>query len=371
MNKLRILLLQGGVSSEHDVSLHSGIMTAKALDAKKYNVSIVTIGKDGRWVFGDSRKRLSAGAALRKIELAKFDVAFIALHGLFGEDGHIQSLFDAIGLPYTGSGPEASALAMNKAVSNILFKNAGLDVPPFIYMTRQSDFDLFDRFRYPAVVKPCHGGSSLNVIIANDRDSARTSAKKIFKEGDSVIVQKYISGREFTCGVLDNENGDPESLPPTEIVPMKGCFFDFRAKYKPGASREITPPYIASSLIRKLRHRALIAHQVLGCRGMSRSDFIFNRGKFYLLEINTIPGLTTASLLPQEAQAAGFSFSKMLDRIVYSALRKSHNVSSLKKLANKEFTSKAPAKVVEEMKAKKTEAEAKVAALKERIGKFA
>lgn len=319
--KLRILLIQGGPSTEHRISLDSGKMVSSTLDKKKYDCEILTILKSGKWRFNDSRI-YSPGAALAEIESRKYNVAFIALHGAFGEDGRIQTLFESIRLPYTGSGPEASALAMNKAASGLIFKNLGLNVPQFIYITDTWKKSELKKISFPAIIKPCHGGSSVQVAIVKNFNEARRALRKILDAGDSAIVQQIIRGRELTCGILEDVRGNPRPLPPTEIIPIKGKFFDYKAKYVIGGSREITPPDISDELLKEIHSAALLTHMKIGCSGMSRSDFIFDGKKLYILETNTIPGLTRTSLLPQEAEAAGISFSDMLDLIIQSALNK-------------------------------------------------
>lgn len=319
--KLRLLLVQGGPSSEHRVSLESAKMISSALDKNKYGCKVLTILKNGKWRFNNTQS-YSPGVALAEIKRRKFNAAFIALHGKFGEDGKIQTLFEIIRLPYTGSGPESSTLAMNKAVSGLFFLRQGLNVPQFIHITDTLEKTELNDISFPAIVKPCHGGSSFQISIVKNFNEARKAIKKILDTGDSAIIQRMIGGREFTCGILEDVNGNPQPLPPTEIIPTKGKFFDYKAKYVVGGSREITPPDISDALLKKIQNAALLAHMTLGCSGMSRSDFIYDGKKLYILETNTIPGMTRTSLLPQEAQVSGISFSEMLDLIIQSALRK-------------------------------------------------
>jgi D-alanine-D-alanine ligase len=322
-NKLRILLIQGGISSEREVSLNSGAAIVNSLDTSQYDICVATVNQDGSWKFGHLKQLLLSGQALAYIEHAKFDIGFIALHGRFGEDGQIQAMFDAISLPYTGSNCESSAIAMNKAAANILFQHSGLEVPSFIHILKRSEYGLFDKFSFPAIIKPCHGGSSLGVQIVHNFRTARLAVGRILKEGDSAIIQKYIAGREFTCGILEDGRGNPRPLPPTEIIPRRQGLFDYKSKYVFGQSQEITPPNLTSSQIKILQQQAVSAHQALGCSGMSRSDFILAHNLFYILETNTIPGMTKMSLLPQAASVAGISFSEMLDCIIQNAFAKS------------------------------------------------
>ena len=319
--KLRVLLVQGGPSNEHNISLASGKMIFSALDTARYNCKIVTIAPNGKWKFTDALA-LTPGNALAEIERQKFDVAFIALHGKYGEDGEIQSTFETIGLSYTGSGTEASTLAMNKAVSGALFKQYGLHTPSFIHVANADEKSMLKHISYPAVIKPCHGGSSVRISFAKNATDAWRSVQDILGDGDSVIVQDAVKGREFTCGILDDENGNPQTLPPTEIIPVKGAFFDYDSKYLVGGSHEITPPDISNTLLKEIQDAAMLVHAAFGCSGMSRSDFIFDGKKLHILELNTIPGMTKTSLLPQAAAATGLTFSDMLDRIIHSALQK-------------------------------------------------
>lgn len=321
--KINLFLLQGGPSSEHKVSLSSGAMVAAALDRDAYRLAMVTIQKNGHWTFHDSTKKtLQTREALRRIKSFRNRIVFVALHGAFGEDGRIQTLLEQEGISYTGSGPSASLLAMDKAASGILLERAGLRVPRFVRLGKGDDLEMLNGLRFPVIVKPCNGGSSIHLSVANNSKMALIAAKKILTTGDCAIVQERIKGREFTCGILDDEHGEPRALPPTEIIPKRGSIFDYEAKYTAGASIEITPARISKNLTTLLQKSALIAHRSLGCSGMSRSDFIWSRGSLYILETNTIPGMTATSLLPQAAKAAGIGFSQMLDMIINSALNK-------------------------------------------------
>jgi len=320
MDKLRILLIQGGISGEHEVSINSGRQILEQMDTDKYELSVCTIQKDGLWKFGNMDKAYSLGEALVKID-GNFDLAFIALHGAFGEDGQIQSIFDTTKLPYTGSGRESSVLAINKEISSNLFANHGLTIPRFKLVNQTNDLAKELGFDWPLIIKPCHGGSSVDTLRANSLPEARGTIDRVLASGDGVIIQELIVGREFTCGILDDDNGKPVALPPTEIIPKHGVFFDYESKYVAGASEEITPPNLPEEQIKEIQALALRAHLILGCSGMSRSDFILRDGIFYILETNTIPGMTATSLLPQAAKVAGISFSQMLDLIINSALR--------------------------------------------------
>jgi D-alanine-D-alanine ligase len=177
------------------------------------------------------------------------------------------------------------------------------------------------KFKIPAVIKPNNGGSSVGVSIVKSKKEFQSEVKKALQVNDSVMVQQFIEGREFTCGILENNEGIPFALPPTEIIPKASKFFDYKAKYKIGGSLEVTPANLSKAMTKKIQSLALNAHVALGCRGISRSDFILKGSTFYILETNTIPGMTETSLLPQAAKAAGISFSEMLDLIISSGLQ--------------------------------------------------
>lgn len=354
----------GGRSSEHEVSLHSAHAIIKALDPARYRVCPVLITRDGTWrgastflepsfalALLDKNKQKSIGilrngfssrtAGIRKsvnnpfplwpIGSARPDVVFIALHGAYGEDGRVQGLLDSVGVPYTGSGILASALAMDKSRSAQVLRGAGLAVPEFAVITRetmgerQATRSLATKLRklgIPLVIKPADQGSSVGVAIVKNHESIFTALTHAIREFPVVMAQKYIAGREVTCGVLENpETGEPFALPPTEIIPTASAFFDYRAKYTAGASQEITPASMLPTTIRRIQHAAVTAHRALGCRGMSRTDMIVARGRLWVLEVNTIPGMTATSLLPQGAAAAGMSFSALVDTLISSGLR--------------------------------------------------
>ena len=316
--KKHIVILSGGPSSEHEVSLHSGEMVARNLNPQKYRIQKVIIRKNGLWQFPGFRKAISLPAALTHLAKRKPDCVFVALHGKFGEDGTIQALLDSAHIRYTGSDIIASALAMDKVVSNIFFEYAGLLVPRYQILEKKN---LLRRITRPVVVKPARGGSSVGVSIVKKKFELAAALRRAFKEDSRVMAQDYIAGREITCGVIE-KNGKPFALVPTEIVPKTSNFFDYTAKYTKGASEEITPALISKSSLKEIQRLAVQAHNILGCRGMSRSDFILQNSRFYILETNTIPGLTATSLLPQGAAAIGINFPKLLDYIVEAALKK-------------------------------------------------
>lgn len=347
--KLRVMVLMGGPSSEYDVSIKTGQKILKTLDSEKYLIQPVVITKERRWLVpprgsfmigktpneseGESSTAMVAReeqGALEEIKGSQIDAAFIAMHGEFGEDGVIQGLLESAGIPYTGSGVLASALGMDKPRASAVFKNAGLLVPESLVLARKEFKQANNSFAeraaeklgLPLVIKPADRGSSVGVAIAKSIGEIEPGVAHALSHADTVLLERFIKGVELTCGVLETERG-LIPLAPTEIIPRESEFFDYHAKYTPGASEEITPPRLPKEDIKRIQATALKAHQAIGCAGMSRTDMILtDDGALYVLEINTIPGMTETSLLPQAAEAVGIPFPKLLDEIISSALRK-------------------------------------------------
>jgi D-alanine-D-alanine ligase len=307
--KLSVALLSGGKSAEREVSLKSGNQVFEALDKDRYDIL--------RYDPQDDLLRLAHDAG-------KIDVALVILHGRQGEDGTIQGLLDCLGIPYQGSGVLGSALAMNKIVSKYIYTQAGLPVPPFAVMDRGEPMDarkVIGELGLPVVVKPEHEGSSIGLSIVREECDFRKALEEGWTFDRRCLVEKYVSGIEITGGILGNE--ELQALPLIEIVPGDGYdFFDYRAKYTPGASREICPARISPEMTAKAREYAARAHKALCCRGYSRTDMIVCPEEIYVLETNTIPGMTQTSLFPQAAAAAGISFSGLLDRLIELALER-------------------------------------------------
>lgn len=305
MKKRNIAVLMGGMSSEHEISLISGQNVFEYLDKNKYDVQKIIITKNGEWPI----------EALKGI-----DVVFNALHGEYGEDGRIQGLLDCLGVKYTGSGVLASALGMDKIKSYELFKLHGLNIPRGVILKKRDKIDY--EFSGKVVVKPSCLGSSVGISIIDDKQDLKKAIEKATERCGTIIIEEYIAGLEVTCGILDNfRNQKHFALPVTEIIPPDGRFFDYEVKYD-GSTQEITPARIDKRLFKKIQEQAVKAHQILGCRGYSRVDFILkNRKTPYILEVNTLPGLTKESLLPKAAKAAGIEFSELLDIIIKNGMK--------------------------------------------------
>lgn len=325
MNK-RVAVLMGGPSEEHDVSLRSGQQVLETLEQG----TKVVISKTGQWVINDEPFS-TIGAALDALARS-VDAVFIALHGPFGEDGTVQGLLESFGLPYTGSGIKASALAMDKARAKLVYCAKGLPTPDFEMLAPGQPVDdaqleaIAERFGLPCAVKLSCNGSSFGVSFPRDFSALRKDVRGHLASGGEVVIERFVKGREFTGGVLQGPRTDSSdgliALPITEIIPdARYEFFDYEAKYTPGATQEITPAEVPDALAKRMQALAVDAHRALGCRGFSRTDFMLNGEQPMLLETNTIPGLTRESLLPKAVQAAGMGFGEMVALLIDDALR--------------------------------------------------
>ncbi|HXK40779.1 MAG TPA: D-alanine--D-alanine ligase [Candidatus Paceibacterota bacterium] len=319
--KLKIGVLMGGPSAEHEVSLSTGDNVVANLDKAKYKPVVIKLSKNKKWFVNGRLTTLPKA-------MKSCDIIFNALHGTFGEDGRVQALLEYHDARYTGSGITASALAMDKLRSREIFKLAGFCVPKTLKIKKgenyQARLNLFITkiTKLPVVVKPCSNGSSVGVKIISDESKLIKAIDETFKLDKKILVEEFIKGREVTCGVLDNFNGqETAALPVTEIAPAKKHkFYDYDAKYKDGHTAFTTPAQIDETTYNKAQEVAVRAHQLLGCRGYSRTDMILRNDNIYVLETNTLPGLTSHSLVPQAAKVSGLTFGQLLDKIIENSL---------------------------------------------------
>jgi D-alanine-D-alanine ligase len=298
-------VLMGGCSSEREVSLRSGAAVAEALKSLGHKV----IPIDLQWEDG------------RELDGVPLDVAFIALHGRFGEDGRLQTLLQQRGIPYTGSGPEASRAAMDKVEAKRIFKLKNVETPPHRVIARGDSVDLMEHaaraLGYPVVMKPRAEGSSVGVSVHEDCATLLDGAAECFRLDPIGLMEKFISGRELTVGILDGK-----ALPVIELRP-KSRFFDYNAKYKDPDTEYIVNPTISDLDRRRVQKTAKDAHDALGCEGMSRVDLILTPFcSVHVLEVNTIPGLTERSLLPKAARASGVEFPQLCWKITELAWKR-------------------------------------------------
>ena len=342
MSRLRVLVFMGGYSTEHDVSVTSGTGVIRAIDSSKYNVHPVLIQKDGTWIW--SSRELSPyqkdnfsenyfysleGPSARQeknpalSELPSADIAFLALHGKWGEDGHVQGLLENWGIPYTGCGLLASALAMDKVLCKAAYLSVGIDTPPYRVLFRD-DFsgdklvEAADALGFPLVIKDPVGGSSIGMGIAKDLDEAGQIVNDLFKNSNRLLCEKFIKGQEASCGYIE---GIETPLPPTEMRMTTREYFDYEAKYN-GECREVTPAEFPEELTKRIQQLAKKAHLAIGGAGYSRTDVRIDAdGKLWALETNTLPGMTPTSILPAEAAAVGIDYSHLIDLIIDTSLK--------------------------------------------------
>ena len=303
MKKLKLALLSGGISSEREVSLNSGKQVFEALDKEKYAITHYDPKTDLEKLVRDANE---------------IEAALIILHGPYGEDGTVQGLLELLDIPYQGSGVLGSAAAMNKVATKKLYEKAGIPTPAYIVASRGDVVDPDDvegRFGFPVVVKPAEAGSSVGMSIVKDKELLKSAMDKAFEHGNTILLETYIDGVELTAGIVGNET--LEALPLIEIVPNKEYeFFDYEAKYTPGKTEEICPGRFDDATTEKAQTYAKMAHQALFCEGYSRTDMMLKGRDLYVLETNTIPGMTATSLLPQAAQVGGMTFTALLDRLI-------------------------------------------------------
>ena len=305
-----VAVLYGGTSGERPVSLNSGSSCAKALEGLGFKVTLIDTA--------DTQD-------LSRLITDEFDVAFIALHGRGGEDGTIQGFLETLGIPYTGSGILASAQAINKSKTKELYAQAGLPVADSVTVGKGdplNDDDLagiMDEIGIPCVVKPATEGSSLGMTIVKDPADMRGAIDTALGVDDEAMVEQFIEGLELTVGVMGND--EPQALPVIQIVPTEDEFYNFHAKYAAGGSTHLCPAPISPELTEQLQNLAVAAHMVLGCKGVTRTDILVkDDGSCWILETNTLPGMTGTSLVPDAARAIGIEFPELCEKIVAMAL---------------------------------------------------
>lgn len=331
-NKPRIALLLGGTSPEKEVSKSSAASVYKALLALGYGVKLINpaygINQPSKTEDYFSEKEFSKISNRNFIEAVNsslFDdveLAFLTLHGKWGEDGSIQSLLELRGIKYSGSKALSSAVAMDKAMSKILFKEYGVETPQGFLIEEpsyniKSVFEKIEaEFGFPVVVKPNDQGSTVGLTICKDKAKLPDSINTAFEFASNVLIEEYIPGRELTVAILDGE-----ALPPLEIKPRSG-FYDYESKYTKGLTEYEVPARVSEEITMKLKKQALQAFKALRCEGYARVDFRLNeQSNIYCLEVNTLPGMTATSLVPKMAKVVGISFEQLVEKIIQLGLR--------------------------------------------------
>lgn len=296
----RVGVLMGGTSSEREVSLNSGKAIFTVLEKAGYDVQPVDVGPDLPFV----------------LKKEKIEIAFLALHGGHGENGAIQGLLEVMEIPYTGSGILASAVAMDKAMSKKVFMYHNFPVPPFTVLSQKDDYSEKVKIPLPWVIKPSAEGSSIGITIAWDRSQCTSALDQAFSYGSQVIVEKFIKGQEVQVGIVGTH-----AVGAIEVRP-KEEFYNYIAKYSSGLTEYIIPPQIDQAILDRTQNFAFEAHKALGCSGATRVDFIIDREDIYILEVNTLAGMTETSLLPKIAAHNGMDFKKLVEEILRIATEK-------------------------------------------------
>lgn len=334
---MKIIVLAGGISTEREVSIVTGSEVCRALRNKGHDAAVLDVyfgTKHPEWVFQkdyplesaisemkDNTVRVPAEKKVRKsfwgehvIELCqKADIVFMALHGENGENGKVQAAFDLFGIRYTGSGYLGSALAMDKGLAKKMLEQGGIPTPRGL--TLQKDCDAVKTgqidITFPCIVKPSCGGSSIGVSVAYNKEELERALEEAFVYEDTVVVEQFIKGREFSIGVVQNV-----AYPVIEIVPKEG-FYDYRNKYQPGATQEFCPAHLSEEITLKMQEYAKKAADVLLLDKYSRIDFLMDEEEnIYCLEANTLPGMTPTSLLPQEAAVLGMDYGTLCEKLI-------------------------------------------------------
>ncbi|NLT52680.1 MAG: D-alanine--D-alanine ligase [Ignavibacteria bacterium] len=329
-SKIKVVLICGGTSPEREVSKSSGFSITKSLKNLGYNYKIIDPAyghnqpeNEEEYFKEKDAAELSNRNYLDVINSELFDgidVAFITLHGQWGEDGTIQSVLELRGIKYTGCGVLASSLAMDKDFSKVMFRHSGVQTADWIIGNSEKDYDRIMDFinkeiGYPAIIKPNNGGSTIGLSVCKKQEDVLQAVKTALKFSEKFLVERFIEGRELAVGILNEI-----ALPPVEIKPVHEIY-DYECKYSDGMCSYDVPAILPENIKIQLQDQAIKAYKSLGCRGYSRVDFrLTTNSESYCLEINTLPGMTSHSLLPKSAQAAGISYDELVDRIIQSAM---------------------------------------------------
>jgi len=331
MIKKNIALVAGGYSGEYVISMQSAVTIREHIDKKRYQVYTIAITREG-WFYTDPsghRTEIDKNDFSLTLDSKKivFDAVFIGIHGTPGEDGKLQGYFDMLQIPYTSCGAITSALTFNKSYCNKAVAALNIvHVARSVHIFRDQSFDdaaIAGSLRFPVFVKPAEGGSSLGVSkVISPSEELGLAIGKAFKEDSQALIEEYVKGRELTCGLFRSKD-KIIILPVTEIISGKD-FFDFEAKYTPGVSREITPAPIDDSTTELVQKTAEKLYCALNCRGIVRMDFILeeNTGQLYFLEVNTMPGQSENSIVPQQVKAAGISLTDFYGMLIEACLPK-------------------------------------------------
>jgi len=317
---LNVAIVAGGDSGEYDISVQSGKQVELNIDRRRFRSYLILI-RGKKWVCHMDRKEFAVDKNDFSLTFGKnkitFDVVFNAIHGTPGENGKLQGYFDMLKIPYTSCDVTTSALSFHKNFCKLVVASWGIttakSVHLFVDQLNQRAI-IFKNLSLPVFIKPNNGGSSVGMSKVNKKNELDDALEKAFREDDEILVEEYIKGRELTCGVIRSK-GKIIAFPVTEIIPKKE-FFDYEAKYKSGMADEIVPANISRTVSKKCQEISTDLYARLNCKGVVRFDYIFDNKRFYFLEVNTVPGLTAASIVPKMANAYGWSFTELISRMI-------------------------------------------------------
>jgi len=327
MQKLNIAIVSGGDSGEFEISMQSGDVVKKYIDPNKYKVYPIHI-KGQEWLYECKNQNVypidkNDFTIEMPGEKVRFDCVFIAIHGTPGEDGKLQGYFDMLGIPYTSCDHVTSALTFNKYFCKNYISNFAVKTAKSVYITNPEQVDpgyILNHLSLPVFVKPNNGGSSVGMSKVNKAEELEPAIVKAFMEDDEILVEEFIKGREITCGVL-RHNHKTLVLPVTEIISKKE-YFDYEAKYSPGLSDEVVPAHIPDKMYNECQEISAMLYGKLNCKGVVRFDYIFNDEGIYFLEVNTVPGLTEASIVPKMAKCYGLTLQQLFSMLLEESLQK-------------------------------------------------
>jgi D-alanine-D-alanine ligase len=323
VTRVRVAVLAGGRSSEHDISLASARSVLAALDPESYEVVTVAIGRDGRWELGSGdgsvAETLPVPAANAPATLGAVDVVLPILHGPFGEDGTVQGLLELAGIPYVGAGVAASALCMDKDLFKKVLRDSGIPVARHVALRRGDAIG--NPFGFPCFVKPARLGSSVGITKAHDEGELEDAVALAFRHDDKVLIEEFLDGIEVEVGVLGNL--EPIASLPGQIVPLGHEWYDFAAKYEEGGMRLVIPPELPEDVIEQAQRTAVEAFRVTDCEGMARVDcFVLGGNRVVVGELNTIPGFTATSVYANLFEASGIPYDELLRRLIELAIER-------------------------------------------------
>jgi D-alanine-D-alanine ligase len=335
--RIRVAVIQGGRSSEHEISRASAASVLEALDPKRYEVRSIEIGRDGKWQLPrevavkelPSASRLPVPAENGVQPFSEVDVVFPVLHGPFGEDGTVQGVLELAGVAYVGAGVTASALCMDKDLFKAVMRDKGIPVVRSVTLRERHRATAENPFGFPVLIKPARLGSSVGISIAKSSEEFSQAVELAFEHDEKILLEEFVAGVEVECSVLGNE--EPIASIPGEIVPLVSDWYDFSAKYDEGGMELVVPPRISEQAVRRVQELAVASFVAADCEGMARVDFfVRDDGEVLVNELNTIPGFTATSVYAKLFEASGIAYSELLDRLIELALERRERRERLK-----------------------------------------